>query len=237
MTLALSPGDEEDKKLMRPNLILGVNMVLPKVLQKPYCHSDFFPETFPVFPRSYPPFPSSSVLGGYYLTTWFGALYHIENFRAAFTITRQISVEAQHSIHQWHRRRTIHHHHRRNLQHTLYVSFHEPFNNQKTISVPPNMTTALVCAACAEKYGVSDSAAYGLFLVSDSSTQLLAEDSCPQKVRADLLQREGSANFIYKPKNSTLPASGSSLLQETVNLTESHNKPLERVGMEQLKGD
>uniref|UniRef100_A0A8C5S2A0 Uncharacterized protein n=1 Tax=Laticauda laticaudata TaxID=8630 RepID=A0A8C5S2A0_LATLA len=130
--------------------------------------------------------------GGYYLTTWFGALYHIENFRAAFTITRQISVEAQHSIHQWHRRRTIHHHHRRNLQ----VS--------KTISVPPNMTTALVCAACAEKYGVSDSAAYGLFLVSDSSTQLLAEDSCPQKVRADLLQREGSANFIYKPKNSTL---------------------------------
>uniref|UniRef100_A0A8C6Y8J8 Ras and Rab interactor 3 n=1 Tax=Naja naja TaxID=35670 RepID=A0A8C6Y8J8_NAJNA len=130
--------------------------------------------------------------GGYYLTTWFGALYHIENFRAAFTITRQISVEAQRSIHQWHRRRTIHHHHRRNLQ----VS--------KTISVPPNMTTALVRAACAEKYGVSDGAAYGLFLVSDSSTQLLAEDSCPQKVRADLLQREGSVNFVYKPKNSTL---------------------------------
>ncbi|ETE62046.1 Ras and Rab interactor 3, partial [Ophiophagus hannah] len=174
--------------------------------------------------------------GGYYLTTWFGALYHIENFRAAFTITRQISVEAQRSIHQWHRRRTIHQHHRRNLQHTLYVSFHEPFNNQKTISVPPNMTTALVCAACAEKYGVSDGASYGLFLVSGSSTQLLTEDSCPQKVRADLLQRDGSVNFVYKPKNSTLPASGSGVLQETVNLTESH-KPLERVGMEQLEGD
>ncbi|XP_026547604.1 ras and Rab interactor 3-like, partial [Notechis scutatus] len=175
--------------------------------------------------------------GGYYLTTWFGALYHIENFRAAFTITRQISVEAQRSIHQWHRRRTIHHHHRRNLQHTLYVSFHEPFNNQKTISVPPNMTTALVCAACAEKYGVSDGAAYGLFSVSNSSTQLLTEDSCPQKVRADLLQRGGSVNFVYKPKNSTLPASGSGPLRETVNLTESHNKPLERVGIEQLEGD
>ncbi|XP_070620648.1 ras and Rab interactor-like protein isoform X2 [Erythrolamprus reginae] len=174
--------------------------------------------------------------GGYYLTTWFGALYHIENFQAAFTLTRQISVEAQRSIHQWHRRRTIHHHHRRNLQHTLYVSFHEPFNKQKTISVPPDMTTALVCAACAEKYGISDDAAYGLFLVSDSSTQLLTEDSCPQKVRADLLQREGRANFVYKPKNSPLPASGSGLLQETVPLTESH-RPLERVGLEQLEGD
>ncbi|XP_070805879.1 ras and Rab interactor-like protein [Pituophis catenifer annectens] len=174
--------------------------------------------------------------GGYYLTTWFGALYHIENFQATFTLTRQISVEAQHSIHQWHRRRTIHHHHRRNLQHTLYVSFHEPFNNQKTISVPPDMTTALVCAACAKKYGISDGAAYGLFVVSDNSSQLLTEDSCPQKIRAELLQREGSVNFVYKPKNSILTASGSGLLPEAVNLTESH-KPLGRVGMEQLDGD
>uniref|UniRef100_A0A670ZPE8 Uncharacterized protein n=1 Tax=Pseudonaja textilis TaxID=8673 RepID=A0A670ZPE8_PSETE len=123
------------------------------------------------------------------------------------------------------------------FQHTLYVSFHEPFNNQKIVSVPPDMTTALVCAACAEKYGVSDGAAYGLFLVSDSSTQLLPEDSCPQKVRADLLQREGSVNFVYKPKNSTLPAAGSGLLRETVDLTEPRNKPLERVGMEHLEAD
>ncbi|XP_039219613.1 ras and Rab interactor-like protein isoform X3 [Crotalus tigris] len=172
--------------------------------------------------------------GGYYLTTWFGALYHIENFQTAFTITRQISVEAQRSIHQWHRRRTIHHHHRRNLQHILYVSFHEPFKNQKTISVPPDMTTALVCAACAEKYGVSDGAAYGLFLVLDNATQLLTEDSYPQKIRVDLLQRESRVNFVYKPKDSALPASGS-VLQEAVDF-ESH-KPLERVGVEQLERD
>ncbi|XP_032083543.1 ras and Rab interactor 2-like [Thamnophis elegans] len=170
---------------------------------------------------------------GYYLTTWFGALYHIENFQAPFTLTRQISMEAQHSIHQWHRRRTIHHHHRRNVQHIFYVSFHEPFNNQKTISVPPDMTTALVCAACAVKYGVSDAAAYGLFLVSDNSAQLLTEDSCPQKIRGDLLQREGSSvNFVYKLKNSPPTVSGSGLLQEAET-----NEPLEKVGMEQLDGD
>ncbi|KAM8977144.1 ras and Rab interactor 3-like [Pelodytes ibericus] len=44
--------------------------------------------------------------GGYYLTTMFGALYHISTFN---TVSRQLSVEAQNSIRQWQRRRTIHH--------------------------------------------------------------------------------------------------------------------------------
>ncbi|KAM5181934.1 ras and Rab interactor 3-like [Mantella aurantiaca] len=44
--------------------------------------------------------------GGYYLTTLFGALYHISTFN---TVSRQLSVEAQNSIRQWQRRRTIHH--------------------------------------------------------------------------------------------------------------------------------
>ncbi|XP_068125894.1 ras and Rab interactor 3-like isoform X3 [Hyperolius riggenbachi] len=43
--------------------------------------------------------------GGYYLTTLFGALYHISSFN---TISRQLSAEAQNSIRQWQRRRTIH---------------------------------------------------------------------------------------------------------------------------------
>ncbi|XP_075052457.1 ras and Rab interactor 3-like isoform X2 [Mixophyes fleayi] len=42
--------------------------------------------------------------GGYYLTTLFGALYHIGSFN---TVSRQLSVEAQNSIRQWQRRRTI----------------------------------------------------------------------------------------------------------------------------------
>ncbi|CAH2220778.1 Hypothetical predicted protein [Pelobates cultripes] len=44
--------------------------------------------------------------GGYYLTTMFGALYHISSFN---TVSRQLSTEAQNSIRQWQRRRTIHH--------------------------------------------------------------------------------------------------------------------------------
>ncbi|OCT94748.1 hypothetical protein XELAEV_18012438mg [Xenopus laevis] len=43
--------------------------------------------------------------GGYYLTTLFGALYHISSFN---TVSRQLSAEAQNSIRQWQRRRTIH---------------------------------------------------------------------------------------------------------------------------------
>ncbi|KAM4044099.1 ras and Rab interactor 3-like isoform 1-T4 [Anomaloglossus baeobatrachus] len=46
--------------------------------------------------------------GGYYLTTLFGALYHISSYN---TVSRQLSVEAQNSIRQWQRRRTIHHKH------------------------------------------------------------------------------------------------------------------------------
>ncbi|KAG9485590.1 hypothetical protein GDO78_008593 [Eleutherodactylus coqui] len=46
--------------------------------------------------------------GGYYLTTLFGALFHISSFN---TVSRKLSVEAQNSIRQWQRRRTIHHRH------------------------------------------------------------------------------------------------------------------------------
>ncbi|KAG8450830.1 hypothetical protein GDO86_003194 [Hymenochirus boettgeri] len=46
--------------------------------------------------------------GGYYLTTLFGALYHISSFNI---LSRQLSNEAQNSIRQWQRRRTIHYKH------------------------------------------------------------------------------------------------------------------------------
>ncbi|RXM96362.1 Ras and Rab interactor 3 [Acipenser ruthenus] len=44
--------------------------------------------------------------GGYYLTTLFGGLFHIRSYQPRM-VTRQISVEAQKSISQWQRRRTI----------------------------------------------------------------------------------------------------------------------------------
>ncbi|XP_077421339.1 ras and Rab interactor 3 [Vanacampus margaritifer] len=45
--------------------------------------------------------------GGYYLTTLFAALYYIRSFQPRLA-ARQFSVEAQHSLSQWHRRRTLH---------------------------------------------------------------------------------------------------------------------------------
>jgi hypothetical protein len=52
---------------------------------------------------------SDSVLdptGSYYLTTTYGALEHIKNYDK-ITVTRQLSVEVQDSIHRWERRRTL----------------------------------------------------------------------------------------------------------------------------------
>lgn len=45
--------------------------------------------------------------GGYYLTTLYASLYYISIFRPRLA-ARQLSVEAQHSLNQWHRRRTLH---------------------------------------------------------------------------------------------------------------------------------
>ncbi|XP_043938422.1 ras and Rab interactor 3-like isoform X2 [Protopterus annectens] len=143
--------------------------------------------------------------GGYYLTTLFGALYHIGNFQPKM-ITRQISAEAQNSIHQWHRRRTLHHNHswRRVTQDFLYVSFQEPFSMQKTIPTSKHMTAAEICRTCCEKYEVKNPESYGLFLVRDNEYQLLDDVSCPQKIKADLQKTEGSIiNFVYAQKSSS----------------------------------
>ncbi|XP_035011221.2 ras and Rab interactor 3 isoform X2 [Hippoglossus stenolepis] len=45
--------------------------------------------------------------GGYYLTTLYASLYYISSFRPRIA-ARQLSVEAQQSLNQWHRRRTLH---------------------------------------------------------------------------------------------------------------------------------
>ncbi|XP_075782801.1 ras and Rab interactor 3 isoform X2 [Pelodiscus sinensis] len=44
--------------------------------------------------------------GSYYLTTTYGALVHIKNYDK-ITVTRQLSMEVQDSIHRWERRRTL----------------------------------------------------------------------------------------------------------------------------------
>ncbi|XP_038549792.1 ras and Rab interactor 2 [Micropterus salmoides] len=45
--------------------------------------------------------------GGYYLTTLYASLYYISSFQPRVA-ARQLSVEAQNSLNQWHRRRTLH---------------------------------------------------------------------------------------------------------------------------------
>ncbi|XP_044057229.1 ras and Rab interactor 2 isoform X2 [Siniperca chuatsi] len=45
--------------------------------------------------------------GGYYLTTLYASLYYISSFQPRLA-ARQLSVEAQQSLNQWHRRRTLH---------------------------------------------------------------------------------------------------------------------------------
>ncbi|XP_076988043.1 ras and Rab interactor-like protein isoform X2 [Tamandua tetradactyla] len=46
---------------------------------------------------------------GYYLTTWFGALHHIAHYEPeAGRNPQELSSQARASLHQWHRRRTLH---------------------------------------------------------------------------------------------------------------------------------
>lgn len=45
--------------------------------------------------------------GGYYLTSLYASLFYISSFQPRLA-TRQLSTEAQKSLSQWHRRRTLH---------------------------------------------------------------------------------------------------------------------------------
>ncbi|XP_028977650.2 ras and Rab interactor 3 isoform X2 [Esox lucius] len=45
--------------------------------------------------------------GGYYLTSLYASLFYISSYRPRLA-TRQLSTEAQNSLRQWHRRRTLH---------------------------------------------------------------------------------------------------------------------------------
>ncbi|KAM6223691.1 ras and Rab interactor-like protein [Rhynchocyon petersi] len=63
---------------------------------------------------------------GYYLTTWFGALYHIAHYQPEAVRTPQgLSSEVRASLRQWHRRRTLHGQDRASTQADL--PFEEPW--------------------------------------------------------------------------------------------------------------
>lgn len=67
----------------------------------------------------------------------------------------------------------------------------------KTLQVQPYATTEDVCQICADKFKVSDPENYALFLLTDETTQQLAPDTHPQKIKAELHSRPQPQPFYF----------------------------------------
>lgn len=141
--------------------------------------------------------------GGYYLTSAYGALSLIKNFQEE-QAARLLSSEARDTLRQWHKRRTTN---RMipsvdDFQNYLRVAFQEVNSGctGKTLLVRPYITTEDVCQLCAEKFKVEDPEEYSLFLFVDETWQQLAEDTYPQKIKAELHSRPQPHifHFVYK---------------------------------------
>uniref|UniRef100_A0A8I3WHU0 Ras and Rab interactor 2 n=1 Tax=Callithrix jacchus TaxID=9483 RepID=A0A8I3WHU0_CALJA len=141
--------------------------------------------------------------GGYYLTSAYGALSLIKNFQEE-QAARLLSSETRDTLRQWHKRRTTN----RTIpsvddfQNYLRVAFQEVNSGctGKTLLVKPYITTEDVCQICAEKFKVGDPEEYSLFLFVDETWQQLAEDTYPQKIKAELHSRPQPHifHFVYK---------------------------------------
>lgn len=80
----------------------------------------------------------------------------------------------------------------------------------KTLQVRPYATVEEVCQICAQKFKVSDPENYGLYLVMEGSSQQLAPDTHPQKIKAELHSRPQAAPFHFvfrRMPNSNMPTS------------------------------
>ncbi|XP_047394178.1 ras and Rab interactor 2 isoform X3 [Sciurus carolinensis] len=141
--------------------------------------------------------------GGYYLTSAYGALSLIKNFQEE-QAARLLSSETRDTLRQWHKRRTTN----RTIpsvddfQNYLRVAFQEVNSGctGKTLLVRPYITTEDVCQLCAEKFKVGDPEEYSLFLFVDETWQQLAEDTYPQKIKAELHSRPQPHifHFVYR---------------------------------------
>lgn len=138
--------------------------------------------------------------GGYYLTSAYGAMSLIRNFQEE-QAARVLSSETRDTLHQWHRRRTT----QRSapsfddFQNYLRVALQELDSGctAKTLQVRPYATVEEVCQLCARKFRVSDPENYGLFLLTEGSSQQLAPDTHPQKIKAELHSRQQGAPFHF----------------------------------------
>ncbi|XP_037546399.1 ras and Rab interactor 2 [Nematolebias whitei] len=141
--------------------------------------------------------------GGYYLTSAYGAMALIKNFQEE-QAARVLSSEARNTLHQWHRRRTT----QRSVpsvddfQNFLRVALQELGSGctAKTLQVHPYTTTEEVCSLCAYKFKIPDPENYALFLVTDDTSQQLAPDTNPQRIKAELHGRPLAHvfHFVYR---------------------------------------
>ncbi|XP_067277140.1 ras and Rab interactor 2 isoform X2 [Pseudorasbora parva] len=138
--------------------------------------------------------------GGYYLTSAYGAMSLIKNFQED-QAARVLSSETRNTLHQWHRRRTT----QRtaptvdDFQNYLRVALQDASNGctAKTLQVQPYATTEDVCQICADKFKISDPENYALFLLTDETTQQLALDTHPQRIKAELHSRPQPQLFFF----------------------------------------
>uniref|UniRef100_A0A673NPB7 Ras and Rab interactor 2-like n=1 Tax=Sinocyclocheilus rhinocerous TaxID=307959 RepID=A0A673NPB7_9TELE len=138
--------------------------------------------------------------GGYYLTSAYGAMSLIKNFQED-QAARVLSSETRNTLHQWHRRRTT----QRttpsvdDFQNYLRVALQDASSGctAKTLQVQPYSTTEDVCQKCADKLKISDPENYALFLLTDETTQQLAPDTHPQRIKAELHSRPQPQLFFF----------------------------------------
>uniref|UniRef100_A0A667X3D9 Ras and Rab interactor 2 n=1 Tax=Myripristis murdjan TaxID=586833 RepID=A0A667X3D9_9TELE len=138
--------------------------------------------------------------GGYYLTSAYGAMALIKNFQEE-QAARVLSSEAKNTLHQWHRRRTA----QRtapsvdDFQNYLRVALQEVDTGctAKTLLVHPYSTTEEVCSVCAFKFKVPDPENYALFLFTEDTSQQLAPDTHPQRIKAELHSRPHAQTFHF----------------------------------------
>ncbi|XP_066883971.1 ras and Rab interactor 3 isoform X1 [Kogia breviceps] len=140
--------------------------------------------------------------GSYYLTTTYGALEHIKNYDK-ITVTRQLSVEVQDSIHRWERRRTLNKARasRSSVQDFICVSYLEPEQQSRTLASRADTLAETLCAQCAEKFEVVHPQDHRLFVLVDGRCFQLADEALPHRIKGYLLRSEPKRDFhfVYRP--------------------------------------
>ncbi|NWU75677.1 RIN3 protein, partial [Onychorhynchus coronatus] len=146
--------------------------------------------------------------GSYYLTTTYGVLEHIKNYDK-ITVTRQLSMEVQDSIHRWERRRTLNKARasRSSVQDFISISFLEIGAQSRTLASRSDTTAEKLSQQCAEKFEVSNPKDYRLFVHVDDQWLQLDKDALPHHIKSSLLKSETKKDFhfIYKPIDPKTP--------------------------------